>query len=284
MGMLVHMGEEGISEGHEQRRVYPPHEVQSRLAVSAYDLRRLAGIYERTMGPLPRDERGRVWPEDAVEALEDARALVRESRAVSIEAALRGQEVRVEAEPYPATQRPSRENIDSGTAILEELRGLREAVSEQNRLLAEQGERLKRLEAGTQAELIPVTSDTSITPAAARDPGQDTLQKPEDAQNGNQGWLRRHLPEWIGSATVSTIIGLVLSNGVSIASIVVATISALNGQEVLALLAALSGVITGLVGTYFGVKASSDARAGATQQRIKANKEASVRAKNNEQR
>jgi hypothetical protein len=83
---------------------------------------------------------------------------------------------------------------------------------------------------------------------------------------------------------VSTIIGLVLSNGVSIASIVVATISALNGQEVLALLAALSGVITGLVGTYFGVKASSDARAGATQQRIKANKEASVRAKNNEQR
>jgi hypothetical protein len=83
---------------------------------------------------------------------------------------------------------------------------------------------------------------------------------------------------------VSTIIGLLLSNGVSIASIVVATISALNGQEVLALLAALSGVITGLVGTCFGVKASSDARAGETQERIKANKEASVRAKNNEQR
>jgi hypothetical protein len=94
MGMLDHMGDEGISEGQEQRRVYPPHEVQSRLAVSASGLRRLAGIYERTMGPLPRDERGRMWPEDAVEALEDARTLVRESRGISIEAALRGQEVR----------------------------------------------------------------------------------------------------------------------------------------------------------------------------------------------
>jgi hypothetical protein len=195
MGMLDHMGDEGISEGQEQRRVYPPHEVQSRLAVSASGLRRLAGIYERTMGPLPRDERGRMWPEDAVEALEDARTLVRESRGISIEAALRGQEVRGAAEPYPATQRPSRGDIDPGAAILQELRGLREAVSEQNLLLTEQGERLKRLEAGTQAELIPATSDTSTsdtstsdtsnTPTAARDPGQDTLQKPQDAQSGN---------------------------------------------------------------------------------------------------
>ncbi|HVF02791.1 MAG TPA: hypothetical protein VNA27_15815 [Rubrobacteraceae bacterium] len=86
-------GAEGIPKGQEQRRVYPPSEVQARLEVSASGLRRLAGIYERTVGSLPRDERGRVWPEDAVEALEDARAMVRESRAVSIEAALRGQEL-----------------------------------------------------------------------------------------------------------------------------------------------------------------------------------------------
>ncbi len=128
---------EGHSEGQEQRRVYPPHEVQARLEVSASGLRRLAGIYERTIGPLPRDDRGRVWPEEAVHALEDARALVRESRAVSIEAALRGQEVGGEAEPYPATQKPSLDEINPGAVILEELRRLRELVEEQNRRISE---------------------------------------------------------------------------------------------------------------------------------------------------
>ena len=75
--------------GPDTRRVYPPAEVQARLEVSASGLRRLAGIYERTVGQLPRDERGRVWPEEAVEQLERARAIVRDQRAVSIEAALR---------------------------------------------------------------------------------------------------------------------------------------------------------------------------------------------------
>lgn len=128
---------EGQPEGEEPRRVYPPHEVQARLEVSASGLRRLAGIYERTVGPLPRDDRGRVWPEGAVEALEDARALVRESRAVSIEAALRGQEVGSDAEPYPATQRPPVDEISPGAAILEELRSLRMLVEEQNRRISE---------------------------------------------------------------------------------------------------------------------------------------------------
>lgn len=127
--------------GQEQqgspRRVYPPAEIQARLEVSASGLRRLAGIYERTVGPLPRDDRGRVWPEDAVEALEDARAMVRESRAVSIEAALRGQEVGGGAEPYPATQRPSVAATSPGAAILEELRALRALVEEQNARISE---------------------------------------------------------------------------------------------------------------------------------------------------
>ncbi len=147
--MLLCMGEEGIPEGQgepQQRRVYPPAEVQARLEVSASGLRRLAGIYERTVGPLPRDERGRVWPEDAVKALEDARALVRESRAVSIEAALRGHEVLHDAEPYPATQRPSRGDTDPGAAILEELRALRGAIEELTRREEEHTRRISELE------------------------------------------------------------------------------------------------------------------------------------------
>ncbi len=168
--MLAGMGEEGIPEGQEQRRVYPPAEVQARLEVSASGLRRLAGIYERTIGPLPRDERGRVWPEEAVNALEDARALVRESRAVSIEAALRGQELDQVAEPYPATQRPSRDVIDPGAAILEELRALRELVEEQNRRISELEEAVRtgrELEASPETVPTPSPVEPSLGPPPA---------------------------------------------------------------------------------------------------------------------
>ncbi len=161
---------EGQSEGQEQRRVYPPHEVQARLEVSASGLRRLAGIYERTIGPLPRDDRGRVWPEEAVEALEDARALVRDRRAVSIEAALRGQEVGGEAEPYPATQKPSVDEINPGAAILEELRALRALVEEQNRRISELEEAVRtgrELEASPEAGPAPAPVEPSLGPPPA---------------------------------------------------------------------------------------------------------------------
>lgn len=184
--MLSCMGEEGIPEGRgeaEQRRVYPPAEVQARLEVSASGLRRLAGIYERTIGPLPRDDRGRVWPEDAVEALEDARALVRESRAVSIEAALRGQELDPGTEAYPATQRPSHATADPGAAILEELRALRELVEEQNRRISELEEAVRtgspsrELEPPTGPDLggegVPDEIAAAPPADAGPEPGQD---------------------------------------------------------------------------------------------------------------
>lgn len=169
---------EGHSEGQESRRVYPPHEVQARLEVSASGLRRLAGIYERTIGPLPRDDRGRVWPEEAVEALEDARALVRESRAVSIEAALRGQEVGGEAEPYPATQRPSTDEISPGAAILEELRTLRELIEEQNRRISELEEAVRT---GRELESGPATVAGADTPVVSEDVSEEGPEpSPED--------------------------------------------------------------------------------------------------------
>lgn len=151
--MLPNMGEEHIPEGAEQqgvypggqqRRVYPPAEVQARLEVSASGLRRLAGIYERTRGPLPRDERGRVWPEEAVEILEEAREAVQSQRAVSIEAALRGQEAPETslagtpgADPHTSPGGSLQGRQDVGAAILEELRALRMLVEEQNRRIAE---------------------------------------------------------------------------------------------------------------------------------------------------
>jgi hypothetical protein len=171
-------------EGQEQRRVYPPAEVQARLEVSASGLRRLAGIYERTVGPLPRDERGRVWPEDAVHALEEARALVRDSRAVSIEAALRGQEVVHDAEPYPATQRPSRDDMDPGAAILEELRALRMLVEEQTRRISELEESVR-----TGRELESPQDDQLVA-------GPEPTVEPSQDQDDTNLWQR--VAAWFG--------------------------------------------------------------------------------------
>lgn len=72
-----------------EQRVYSPALVARRLSVSGQSLRRLAATYERVCEPLPRDERGRMWSEEAMERLKEARALVRAGRAVSVEAALR---------------------------------------------------------------------------------------------------------------------------------------------------------------------------------------------------
>ncbi len=112
--------------------------------MSASGLRRLAGIYERSVGPLPRDERGRVWPAEAIGALEAARAAVREQRAASIEAALRAQDVPHDVAAGPGEGgvpvRPaegSHADVGPAAAILEELRALRGLVEEQSRRIGE---------------------------------------------------------------------------------------------------------------------------------------------------
>ncbi len=163
-------------ERPETRRVYPPAEVQARLEVSASGLSRLAGIYEQTVDQLPRDERGRVCPEEAVEELERARAMVRDQRAVSIEAALRGQEG-PSAGDVPDTA-PVQEKSGSSLveAILEELRALRHLVEEQNRRIAELEEAVR-----TGREL---------------EEPRDEPQSPETGANTPEGVERhRSLPE-----------------------------------------------------------------------------------------
>ena len=187
----------------EQRRVYPPHEVQARLEVSASGLRRLAGIYERTVSPLPRDERGRVWPEEAVEALEEARAVVREQRAVSIEAALRGQDVAQGTGEAPvggnvpnALSGRLRGTSEPVAAILEELRALRVVVEEQNRRIGELEEALRtgrELPAGEAVE----AQDGPEDPAEGHDPGDPLRGTEAPAEREERGVWRRVL-DWFG--------------------------------------------------------------------------------------
>jgi hypothetical protein len=78
--------------------LYPPKEAARRLGVSGSGLRRLAGIYAELYGPLPRDEsvqgpnKTRLWPAEALDRLERARALMDAKRYGSIKEALEGLE------------------------------------------------------------------------------------------------------------------------------------------------------------------------------------------------
>jgi hypothetical protein len=171
--------------------------------VSASGLRRLAGIYERSVGSLPRDERGRVWPEEAVEVLEEARAAVREQRAVSIEAALRGQGTAqggAEAtDRGNVPDRPAegpRADTDPAEAILEELRALRALVEEQNRRIGELEEAVRtgrELPAGEATE----PQDGPEGPPEGYGPGATAEGAEAHDTRGERGAWQR-LREWFG--------------------------------------------------------------------------------------
>lgn len=72
-----------------------PSTAAKRLGVSASGLRRLAPLYESVHGELPRrgsgdeSKRARLWPEEAVERLQDARKLVELERCRTISEGLR---------------------------------------------------------------------------------------------------------------------------------------------------------------------------------------------------
>jgi hypothetical protein len=119
----------------EEQRVFGAGDVAKQLGISLPGLRRLAVVYERVYGELPRDDRGRLWPEEAVARLQAARAAVGEGRAVSTEAALRAggdSEEVVVIEPSRAAD----DRADALEKLLEELRLLRGAVEGMSRRLA----------------------------------------------------------------------------------------------------------------------------------------------------
>lgn len=67
-----------------------PGDVARRLGVSSSGLRRLAAVYAEVYGPLQKDASGtsRLWPPEAVDRLERARALMAAGQARSIKDAL----------------------------------------------------------------------------------------------------------------------------------------------------------------------------------------------------
>ncbi len=80
---------------HSMMMFLEPSAAAKRLGVSASGLRRLAPLYESVHGELPRrgsgdeSKRARLWPEEAVERLQDARKLVELERCRTISEGLR---------------------------------------------------------------------------------------------------------------------------------------------------------------------------------------------------
>lgn len=174
-----------------------PGAVQERLEVKGAGLRRLATLYERVHGPLPRDQRqGRLYPEEAVQRLEHARDDVQAGRYSNIESALRGvvavEGVEVQAERYEATRR----NLE---ALTEEIRLLRGAVEAQTR-------RLEALEQENRALRAPQRpQDESQEPpqfSEGVELGEDTVapesstQEPDYTTAGATHRLARWLRGW----------------------------------------------------------------------------------------
>jgi hypothetical protein len=130
------------------------------LGISKTTLNRLAPIYEQVHGELPRGGRhARLWPLEAIERIQSARLAVKERRAESIEAALRGFYTPEALQSFrlPASISQGTLETQASPRALEELAGelhaLREAVEAQNRLLTMllrvEAYRHKHLEAGT---------------------------------------------------------------------------------------------------------------------------------------
>ena len=146
-------------EGSEQQLVKSAAAANA-LGISTTTLNRLAPIYEQVHGELHRGGRHvRLWPPEAIERIQSARLAVKERRAESIEAALRGFYTPEALQSFrlPASISEGPLETQASPRALEELAGelhaLREAVEAQNRLLTMllrvEAYRHKHLEADT---------------------------------------------------------------------------------------------------------------------------------------
>jgi hypothetical protein len=167
-------------EGSEQQLVKSA-AAANVLGISKTTLNRLAPIYEQVHGELPRGGRHvRLWPLEAIERIQSARLAVKERRAESIEAALRGFYTPEALQSFrlPASISEGTLETQASPRALEELAGelhaLREAVEAQNRLLTMllrvEAYRHKRLEAGTP---LPVATAYSSEGDNARQTKMD---------------------------------------------------------------------------------------------------------------
>jgi hypothetical protein len=182
-----------IMEGEApEQRLVKSSVAANKLGISKASLNRMAPIYEQVHGELPRGGRHvRLWSLEAIERIRRARLAVEESRAETIEAALRGFETPEDTQSSQMLARISEGTPEVTRApprALEELAGelhaLREVLEDQNKLLnmllRVEAHRLQRLEAGSP---LPVaTADTSEK--ASLETTDGTESSAEDQKDG----------------------------------------------------------------------------------------------------
>jgi hypothetical protein len=140
-----------MSDVPEVVTLYEPATAAEKLGVSASGLRRLAPIYEQVHEPLPRrgigdkSKRARLWSVEAVDRLQDARALVEQGRCKTILEALRALQAGVittlEVEPVNrqqgldvATQRTLELLVKEVSALRDEVAELRQDTDQRKSL------------------------------------------------------------------------------------------------------------------------------------------------------
>lgn len=131
--------------------------------------------------------------------------MVQEGRAVSLEAALAslGEPMPVGAEDRTPATEPPAGDIAALAGLVEELRALREAVEEQNRLLRDQGERLEALEASLENRELRAALPEGASPAgpsSAEDAGEAELDPepvPDPAGDRPEPGSWRRFLEWL---------------------------------------------------------------------------------------
>jgi hypothetical protein len=183
--------------GAEQAGLYPPREAARLLEVSGSGLRRLAEIYAEVHGELPRDEstkgerKARLWPAEALERLQKARALVDAKRYGSIRDALealeRG-EVAPEASP-PAVPPADelRRRVEALAALPGQLGELEARQAEALTLLRDLLAKVERLEQTvSEQQRESLEKQAAELRASARDDEKPALQPPRW-----QFWRRR---------------------------------------------------------------------------------------------
>jgi hypothetical protein len=171
----------------EDGKRYEPHEAAATLGMSGANLRRLAPIYERVYGELPRDvRRGRVWPAEAIDRLKRARDVVRAGRAQSVQAALVAERTGEDLSSGAADALPAPNTL---AELIAEIRALRRTIEAQNQLIIEQGERLAALEGGhSEPRESPESPGPTDPPTEGNGAPEAATEPPSEAR---QSWWRR---------------------------------------------------------------------------------------------
>ena len=125
----------------EETIFYTPSRAAEVLSVGRSTLRRWAHLFERAIGPLPRDERGgRLWTKEALALLAEAKKRASQER-ISMEEALKSLKDQAQDLELP---RPPEDLGQEVLGALERLVERLEAVEAELRALREENAGLKR--------------------------------------------------------------------------------------------------------------------------------------------